>query len=276
MHDILVIKIGGGAGIDLAPLAPQLSALIARGHTPILVHGGSHETDTLANQVAHPPTRLLSPSGHESRRTDPRTLDLFTMACAGKVNTHVVAALRAANVDAVGLSGVDAGLWIAERKSAIRAIEGDRTVLIRDDLSGRVVYVDARILRLLIADGRVPVLCPPAITSDAVVVNVDADRAAAATAIAMNASHLLLLSNVPGVLADPADHSSLIASASAVGLETIRAAARGRMKNKVLAAEEAINAGVRRVTIGSANGADALARALAGVGTVLEQPGVPA
>lgn len=276
MQDIIVIKIGGSAGINPATLAPQLAALIAAGHTPILVHGGSHETDTLAHQVGHPPTRLRSPSGHESRRTDPRTLDLFTMACAGLVNSRVVASLRAANIDAVGLSGVDAGLWIAERKNAIRAIEGDRTILIRDDLSGRVVYVDARILRTLTADGRVPVLCPPAITCDAEVVNVDADRAAAATAIAMNASTLLLLSNVAGVLADPADPASLITSASAAGLDAIRDAARGRMKNKVLAAEEAINAGVRRVVIGSATITDAIARALAGEGTVFEHAGVPA
>jgi acetylglutamate/LysW-gamma-L-alpha-aminoadipate kinase len=269
MSDIIVIKIGGGQGIDPAALAPQIAALAATGVSPVIVHGGSHETDLLATRLGHPPRRLVSPSGHESRRTDERTLEIFSMVYAGKINTRLVAALRVAGLDAVGLSGVDGALWRAERKDAIRAVEDGRVVIVRDDLSGRVVGVDDRLLRLLIADGRVPVLCPPAITPQGVAVNVDADRAAAATAGALGAASLLLLSNVAGVLADPADPDSLIASAAdAPG--AVQAAARGRMKNKVLAAEEALRAGVGRVVIGSARGPEALARALAGAGTVFE------
>ena len=118
--------------------------------------------------------------------------------------------------------------------------------------------------------GRTPVLCPPAITGEGVVVNVDADRAAAATAAAIGASRLLLLSNVVGVLADPSDPGSLIERASGEGLERVRAAARGRMKNKVLAADEAIAAGVAQVVIAAAQGGDAIARALEGRGTRFE------
>ncbi len=138
MRETIVIKVGGGAGIDPTTLAPQIAELVAQGLRPVLVHGGSNETDTLAERLGHPPKRLVSPSGHESRRTDPRTLEILTMACAGAINTRLVAALRAHGVNAVGLSGVDGGLWRAERKPAIRAVEGDRTVVVRDDLSGRV------------------------------------------------------------------------------------------------------------------------------------------
>lgn len=270
MQDLIVIKIGGGKGIDLAPIADQFARLVQSGARAVLVHGGSHETDVLAEALGHPPQRITSPSGHESRRTDRRTLEIFEMAYCGKVNKGLVEMLRARGVDAVGLSGLDGGIWIGSRKDAIRAIDNGRVVIIRDDLSGRVDRVDATLLTLLLDAARVPVLTPPAVTADGTAINVDADRAAAMTAAAMGATELLLLSNVPGVLADPANPDSLITHVNEGNLDRVREAARGRMKNKVLAAEEALNAGVARVIIGSARGDDAIARARAGAGTVFE------
>lgn len=266
MQPITVIKIGGGEGIDLAPILEEAAQLVRRGERVVLVHGGSHETNELSAQLGHPPRTITSPGGQTSRRTDRRTLDIFTMVYAGRINKRVVEDLRRLGVDAIGLSGIDGGLWTGERKTAIRAVEDGATIIIRDDLSGRVVAVDAQLLRTLMETGRTPVLTPPAITADGVAINVDADRAAAATAAALGARTLLLLSNVPGVLADPADPGSLIEDAT--DLDAVRAAASGRMKNKVLAAEEAITGGVERVVIGSANGVAAIERAIAGRGTV--------
>ncbi|MFG0274808.1 MAG: [LysW]-aminoadipate kinase [Phycisphaerales bacterium] len=268
MQDTIVIKIGGGAGIDPRALAPEIAGLVRSGARIVIVHGGSHETNELAARLRTPPRFLTSPGGHTSRRTDDEALDIFCMAYCGRINTRFVERLRSLGVDALGLSGVDGALWRAVRKDAIRAVEDGRTVLIRDDLTGRVESVDADLLRLLLDAGRTPVLSPPAITADGVAVNVDADRAAAMTAGALGASTLLLLSNVPGVLADPDDPSSIIASAH--DLDAVRAAARGRMKNKVLGAEEALRAGVGRIVIGSAQRPDAIRRALAGAGTVFE------
>lgn len=268
MQPTMVIKIGGGKGIDLAPIAREFSELVRSGVRAVLVHGGSHETDVLAAKLGHPPQTITSPSGHVSRRTDRRTLEMFMMAYCGLVNTSLVEMLRRCGVDAVGLSGVDGGVWRASRKDAIRAVENGRTVIIRDDLTGRVENVDAAFLNLLLEIGKTPVLTPPAITHDGVAVNVDADRAAAATAAALHAHELLLLSNVPGVLRSAKDPSSLIDRAD--DMDMVRAAALGRMKNKVLAAEEAIAGGVPRVVIGSALGEGAIARARAGAGTVFE------
>lgn len=263
----IVIKIGGGEGIDPTALTREVATLVREGHRVVLVHGGSHETNRLAEALGHPTQTITSPGGQTSRRTDRRTLEIFEMVYCGKVNKSVVESLRREGVDAVGLSGIDAGLWTASRKSAIRAVEGGRTFIIRDDLSGRVESVDAAFLNMLIDAGRVPVLTPPAITPDGIAVNVDADRAAAATAGALGAHELLLLSNVPGLLRDPADRDSRIETVTPATLDEARQAAMGRMKNKVLAAEEAVNAGVARVVIGSANGPDAIARARAGQGT---------
>ena len=274
MQRTIVVKVGGGEGIELAPFADAFARLGRSGVRAVLVHGGSHETDLLSARLGHPPRTITSPSGHVSRRTDRQTLEIFEMAYCGKVNKAIVEMLRARGVDAIGLSGLDGGLWRATRKDAIRSVEDGRTVIIRDDLSGRVESVDAGLLGLLLDAGRVPVLTPPAVTDDGVAVNVDADRAAAMTAAALGADELLLLSNVPGVLADPSDAASLIAHAGVAGAEALRAAAKGRMKNKVLAAEEAVAGGVGRVVIGSARGSDPIAAALAGAGTVFE--GAPA
>ncbi len=268
----VVIKIGGGAGIDPESLAPEIAGLVRAGERVVVVHGGSNEVDTLSAALGHPPRTLTSPSGHTSRRTDRRTLEIFEMACCGKVNKGLVERLRREGVDAVGLSGLDGGLWVGVRKDAIRAVEDGRTVVVRDDLSGRVEAVDAGLLMMLLAAGRVPVLAPPAVTREGVAINVDADRAAAATAVALRADELLLLSNVPGLLADATNEASLIRCVDAAGLHAARAAATGRMKNKVLAAEEALSGGVPRVIIGRAQvapgGDGAVARARAGGGTV--------
>ena len=268
----IVIKIGGGEGIELAPILDELAGLVRGGERVVLVHGGSHETNVLSEKLGHPARTITSPSGHTSRRTDRTTLDIFTMVYCGRVNKGIVERLQRAGVNAVGLSGIDGGLWRGARKDAIRAIEQGRTVIIRDDLSGTVDRVDAGLLEVLLERGFVPVLTPPAITEDGTAINVDADRAAARTAAALGASELLLLSNVRGVLRDPRDAGSLIGRVDGSNVEQVRAAAAGRMKNKVLAAEEAMRGvggrAVPRVVIGSANGENAIARARAGEGTV--------
>lgn len=276
----LVLKIGGGEGISLSPILTELATLIRADPAlrVVLIHGGSHETNVLSEKLGHPPRTITSPSGHTSRRTDRQTLDIFTMVYCGRVNKSIVEHLQREGVNAVGLSGIDSAIWRGTRKPAIRAIQEGRTVIIRDDLSGTVDSVDADFLNLLMDTGRVPVLTPPAITADGVAINVDADRAAARTAAALGADELLLLSNVPGVLRDPTDLGSVIrrvaAGASNGTREQTRSAATGRMKNKVLAAEEALDGlggvPVPRVVIGSANGEHAIARARAGEGTVFE------
>jgi len=267
----IVIKIGGGEGIDPTALTNEIVELTQSGVRVVLVHGGSHETNQLAEALGHPTKTIVSPSGNQSRRTDRQTLDIFKMIYCGKVNKTVVEDLRKAGVDAVGLSGIDAGIWIGARKSAIRAVEDGRTIVIRDDLSGRVESVDADFLNMILASGRVPVLTPPAITPDGIAINVDADRAAAATAKALGADELLLLSNVPGLLRDHTDMGSMIDVVDEERMPDAQEAAKGRMKNKVLAAQEAISGGVARVTIGSAGGDRPIEHARAGGGTLFIQ-----
>lgn len=256
---MIVVKVGGSRGIDRAAVASDLAAIVAGGERAVLVHGASSVTDELATALGHPPRTIVSPSGQQSRRTDRRTLELFAMAALGVETFAYVELLRRSGADAVGLFGLLAG----PRKN-VRAVQSGKTVLLRDDYTGRVEQVEAGILRSILAHGRVPVLPPLALSPDGEGLNVDGDRAAAAVATALGAEALVILSNVPGLLRAVDDERSVVAS---VSLEEADALAQGRMKKKVMAAREALEGGVGRVIVASGRVERPIRRALAGEGT---------
>ena len=87
---MIVVKIGGGEGIDLTSVAREVRELINRRHTLVLIHGGSHQTNLISEQLGHPPRFVTSPSGQTSRRTDRRTLEIFRMVYCGLINKSFV------------------------------------------------------------------------------------------------------------------------------------------------------------------------------------------
>ncbi len=267
---VIVVKLGGSEGIDLDAFASDAAASIRAGHRLVIVHGGSHQTNVLSEQLGHPAKFVTSPSGHTSRRTDRRTLEIFQMACRGQLNQQLVERLQRLGINALGMSGMDGRLWEGNRKPAIRSVENGRTVVIRDDYTGTVETVNVGLLRLLVDAGYTPVVSPPAISIQSEPINVDADRAAAQTAAAMGAGTLLLLSNVPGLLRHYPDESSLITSIRRPEVESYIELAGGRMKKKVMGAGEALRGGVARVVISDARVANPITRALAGAGTVFQ------
>jgi acetylglutamate/LysW-gamma-L-alpha-aminoadipate kinase len=189
------------------------------------------------------------------------------MAYAGKVSTLLVEGLQKRGVNAVGLSGVDGGVLRAERKGAVKVQDGGKVRILRDDYTGRVVEVNRELLGLLLERGYLPVIAPIAL-GEGVALNVDGDRAAAAVAVAMKAEALVVLSNVPGLLADLADPASLVRAVPRADLDRAMELARGRMKKKVLGAREALAGGVGRVVLADARVARPIRRALEGQGTV--------
>ena len=262
---MMVCKIGGASGNDidnvLIDLAPRKEY--------VLVHGGSNEVDRLAEALGRPPKYMTSPSGVVSRYTDRGTMEVFTMALAGKMNTEIVARLQALGARAIGLSGADGGLLVGRRKEAVRAVDGGRVLLVKDDHSGTVEDVNTELLEVLRLNGYVPVICPPAMTSRGELINADADRVAAKIAVALRAEALLLLTNVHGLLREPSDPSTLIREVPPDKLEFYMNFAYGRMKKKLIAAKEALEGGVGKVVIASSQVADPVERALSGLGTVI-------
>jgi [amino group carrier protein]-L-2-aminoadipate 6-kinase len=257
----IVVKIGGAAGVEPIRLVEEIPAL--RGHHEVvLVHGGSEEGDHLLRLHGRYQQRCQTERGIPVRITDEETLRILTMAWAGGINKRLVSRLAARGVPAVGLSGADGGIAIAKKRCPLKVCDGGRTWVARDHLAGEIELVNTGLLRLLLAQGLTPVLCPPAITSEGCLVNVDADLLASAVAGAIGASSLVLLSNIPGVLTDADDQSSVVRDID--DLAACRAVGRGGMQYKLEAASRALDAGVELVCIGPANTDAPVSNTLAG------------
>jgi acetylglutamate/LysW-gamma-L-alpha-aminoadipate kinase len=192
------------------------------------------------------------------------------MVYCGQVNKNLVERLQRRGINAIGLSGIDGRLWQGPRKKAIRVLENGRKRIIRNNHTGRVDEVNTKLLHDLLDGGLLPLLTPPAISYDGEAMNVDGDRAAAATAVAMGAAELIILSNIPGVMRNFPDESSLIPCIAHKDIEEVtQTAAAGRMRIKLLGAREALSGGVGRVVLGDARGNQPVRKALAGQGTVI-------
>jgi len=271
---MIVVKIGGGEGNQISNLCQDIKQLLDHRRSIVLIHGGSHLTNELSRQLGHPPRFLQSPSGYTSRYTDRRTMQIFQMAYCGQANKAIVEELQALGVNALGLSGMDGRLWEGRRKKAVKSVENGKTVIVRDNLTGTIARVNVALLRSLVDQGYLPVITPPAIATDHQPINVDGDRAAAATARALQAERLVILSNVAGVLADVDDANSLVQHIPRSQLESaMDQFAAGRMRIKLLAAGEAIDGGVDQVVIGDSRPAACLQEAMAGKGTVISAAG---
>ena len=269
--ETLVVKVGGAAGVDLEAVCADVACLAKSGHSIVLVHGTSAAADALAVRVGVPVRHLLSPSGHVSRYTDPEMLDIYVAAAAGQVNKRAVSVLQRMDCNAIGLSGADGRLLMARRKGAVRSVENGRQRVVRDDHSGQLESANSNLLRLLLAEGYVPVVAPLALGAEGELLNVDGDRAAALIAGALGASSLIILSNVPGLLARHPDESSLIRFVPSADLEMAEAKAGGRMKKKLLAAREALATGVAMVVLSDSRRGHPVQAALAGEGTVIAE-----
>lgn len=271
---MIIVKVGGGEGVDLDAVCDDLAYLHQCGEQVVLVHGGNHLTNQVATALGHPPQFVTTSAGYTSRLTDRRTMDIFKMVYCGQINKSVVERLQQRGVNAIGFSGMDGGLWRGRRKNAIRVVENGRPRIVRDTYTGRVDEVNAGLLETLLDSGYLPVLTPPALSLEGEAINVDGDRAASATAVALQASHLLILSDIPGVLRNYPDENSLITAIKATDLPHIsETVAQGRMHIKLLAAREAIEGGVCQVVVSTAKTEQPIQSALAGLGTIIHQEG---
>jgi acetylglutamate/LysW-gamma-L-alpha-aminoadipate kinase len=262
-----VVKLGGSLDGETAAACADLRALVEGGAEVVVVHGGGAAADRLGVELGRPPRHLVGRGGRRSRYTDTAALDVLRLGILGRVKPDLVVALTTLGVRAVGLSGVDGGLVTATRNKPARATVDGVEVVVRDDLSGRIAAVDPHVLLTLLGGGFTPVVSPPALGTGGETLNVDADRFAAALAAALSADWLVVLSDVPGLLADRHDPASLVPEVPACALEQHLAAADGRMKVKVRAAAQAHRDGVRNVVLADGRVDSPVLAACAGAGT---------
>jgi acetylglutamate/LysW-gamma-L-alpha-aminoadipate kinase len=267
---ITVVKLGGTEGVDFSAICKDVCEQLQQGQKLVLVHGGSAEANALGEGLGAPPKMITSPSGYTSRYTDRKTLEIFLMAVNGKVNSLLTEQLQMLGVNAFGLCGLDGRLMQATRKDSIQSVENGKRKIIRDDYTGKIETVNSDLLHLLLNAGTLPVIAPVAVSEKGEALNVDADRAAAMVASALKADALILLTAVPGLMKNFPDESTLIRQLPQSQLAAASEAAQGRMKKKVLGAQEALKGGVHRVIIADGRIDKPISAALAGRGTVIE------
>lgn len=265
---MIVVKMGGAHGVNLAAVCRDVAELILSGEQIVFVHGGSNETNALTELLGLQTRFITTVTGFTSRYTDRKTLEIFSMATA-KINMQIVEQLQKAGVNAVGLSGVDGQLMRARRNEAIKIVENGKRLVIRDDFTGRIESVNTELLQNLLGAKLTPVIQPLAISETGDALNVDADRAAAVVAGALGAQQLILLTNVPGLMQRFPDEASLLSHIDRKDVNAALEFAQGRMKKKVLGAIEALDLGVEKVTFSDGRIDHPLLGALAGLGTTI-------
>ncbi len=242
---IFVIKAGGEVFADAASmraLIEQVGILHQVGIRAVLVHGGGPQNTKLADQLGVE-TRMV-----EGRRvTDERTLEVATMVLNGQINTQIVATCRELGLPAIGISGVDAGLIRARKRSPVKVAGSD----VDYGFVGDIENVDTDVLTTQLDNGLLPVVSPLSADSSGTLLNINADTVAAAIASSLGAAKLILATGAPGILEDRSDPASLISYVDLAGLERLRqkGSLADGMLPKAKAIESAIRGGVARVHI---------------------------
>ncbi|HYL01678.1 MAG TPA: acetylglutamate kinase [Steroidobacteraceae bacterium] len=242
-----VVKAGGGVFADAEStrsLVEQIGILHYFGVRVVLVHGGGPQLTELLAALGVP-DRMV-----EGRRvTDARSIEVTAMVLNGLINTRVLAMCRDLNVDAVGISGVDAGLVRAHKRPPVRLSADGAPV----DFGyvGDIDAVDTTVLKKLLDNGLMPVVSPLSADENGTLLNINADTVAAALGAALGAEKLILCTGTPGILGSVSDPGSLISYTDLAGLKRLRESGQiaDGMLPKAKAIEDAIRGGVRRVHV---------------------------
>jgi len=237
---VVVIKYGGAAMTDAVVRQDVLKDVVLLslvGMFPVLVHGGGPEINAMVDRLGMETTKV---QGY--RVTDAATMEVVEMVLSGTTNKGIVQTINAAGGNAIGLSGKDGGLLHVEKFMPNGADIG---------FVGEVSEVNPQVIGDLINAGYLPVIAPIGVGEDGNSYNINADTAAAAIAGALQADKFIMLTDVPGVLLDVQDPSSLISSVTMSDAHTLIETGQisGGMIPKISACLDAIERGVARCHI---------------------------
>jgi acetylglutamate kinase len=243
-----VVKAGGGVFASDAStrvLIEQIGILHYFGVRVVLVHGGGPQLTETAEALGVS-TRMV-----QGRRvTDGKAIDVSAMVLNGLINTRVLAICRELEINAVGVSGVDAGLVLAHKRPPVKLSDGSGET-VDYGFVGDIDSIDSSVLCKLLDNGLMPVVSPLSADKQGVLLNINADTVASRIAVALNAEKLILCTGAPGILERVEDPGSLISYMDLSGLEKLRREGRllDGMLPKAKAIEDGIRGGVRRVHV---------------------------
>ncbi|CDO06311.1 acetylglutamate kinase [Mycolicibacterium cosmeticum] len=234
---IVVVKYGGNAMTDdtlKAAFAADMVFLRNCGVHPVVVHGGGPQISAMLKKLG-----IDGEFKGGFRVTTPEVLDVARMVLFGQVGRELVGLINAHGPYAVGITGEDARLFTAVRRSVL--VDGVPTDI---GLVGDVEHVNTAAVLDLIAAGRIPVISTIAPDKDGVVHNINADTAAAAVAEALGAEKLLMLTDVEGLYTDWPDRASLVSEIDTAALTQLLPKLESGMVPKIEACLRAVNNGV--------------------------------
>ena len=266
----VVIKYGGNAMIDDElkwAFAQDVVFMKRCGVHPVVVHGGGPQISDMLNRLG-----IASEFRGGLRVTSPEAMAVVRMVLTGQVGRDLVNLINRHSTVAVGMSGEDGGLFVAERRGVV--IDGEEVDI---GLVGDVVAVNTEAIEGLIGAGRVPVVASIAPDLHGVVHNVNADTAAAALAIALGAERLVVLTDVEGLYRDWPNSTEIIGELPASELEQLMPSLESGMVPKMEACLRAVRGGLTRATVTDGRVPHALLLEIftnTGIGTMVTQDGL--
>ena len=235
---MIVVKYGGAAMVDperARQFAEDIVLMQYVGMLPIVVHGGGPQISAMMKRLGKEPQFIDG-----VRVTDTATMEIVEMVLAGRINKEIVTAIQQCGGRAVGLTGKDGALLQAEK---IKGFDNDNVGHV-----GAVTAVDPTVLNTLEAGGFIPVISPIGSDRQGVTYNINADQAAGAIAVTIQAEKFIILTDVPGILDREKTLISTL-SPKEVGRLIQSGAITGGMLPKVAAALAAVESGVRKAHI---------------------------
>jgi acetylglutamate kinase len=239
---VVVVKYGGNAMVDetlKAAFAEDMVLLRYAGVRPVVVHGGGPQVTAMLDRLG-----IRSEFRGGLRVTSEEAVDVVRMVLVGQVGRELVGLINEHGPHAVGLSGEDAGLFRAEATRTV--VDGEEVDLGR---VGDVVEVSPAAVLDLVQAGRIPVVSSVAPDAAGKVLNVNADTAAAALAVALGAVKLVVLTDVEGLYADWPDRASMVQQIGTEELAQVMPQIDAGMRPKMEACLRAVRGGVRRATV---------------------------
>ncbi|RLI03017.1 acetylglutamate kinase [Candidatus Bathyarchaeota archaeon] len=244
----MVIKIGGRAMLNdeiLESTIKDILLLYFTGIKPVVVHGGGPEVSEKMEKFGIKPKFV-----NGLRVTDKKTLEIVEMVLDGKINSKIVCTFIKNGGKAVGLSCKD-GLLIVARKKKIKKKRGEKEIVVDLGYVGETEYVNPELVEILLNKGFIPIISPIAADLDGNMYNVNADLVAGSIAGAIKAKKLIVLTDVPGILENVNDKTSVISKLTVSELEKMlkEGKVKGGMKPKVEAIITALKNGVEKAHI---------------------------
>jgi acetylglutamate kinase len=267
---IVVIKYGGHAMIDddlRRAFAQDIVFMKRCGLHPVVVHGGGPQISAMLTRLG-----IVSEFRGGLRVTSPEAMEVVRMVLVGQVGRDLVGLINSHSTVAVGLSGEDGGLFTAQRRGTV--IDGEEIDL---GLVGDVMSVRTEAVEGLIGSGSVPVVASIAPDVNGVAHNVNADTAAAALAVALEAERLVVLTDVAGLYRDWPNSKDVITELSATELRGLMPTLESGMVPKMEACLRAVEGGLTRATVADGRVPHALLLEIftnVGIGTMVTQDGL--